>query len=278
MTAISIARRSLAAAIVAAALSGCGSKPAEIRVTPAKLTFYGPNHSQTFKYDVLDKKGRIIPGITVAWASDKPKTANVDGNGLVRSVAPGRATVTATYQGATGSAAVEVLDVSSLLVSPNRMTLIGPAGTKMALGAEIKDAKGNLVAHKPKWAAGDPKVASVSADGVVTSVSEGRTMVIASLGNDLSSASDVRVLFRDVATFEVTPLTLILRIGETQRLNAVVKDTQGNAIEDAALAWSSSDPKTASVSNGAVTGVARGTAVITVSTSSRTLSATAIVN
>ncbi len=278
MTCLTFARRSLAAGFAAVVLSGCGSKPAEVRITPAKLTFYGPGHTQTFKFDVVDKKGRVIPGIAVTWTSDKPKTASVDANGLVRSLAPGRATVTAAYQGVSGSAAVEVLDVASLLVSPNRMTLIGPAGTKMALGAEIKDAKGNPVSHKPKWSSGDPKIASVDGEGVVTAVSEGRTTVIASLGNDLSAACDVRVLFRDVATFEVTPLTLILRIGETQRLNAVVRDTAGNAIEDAALAWTSSDPKTATVANGAVTGVARGTAVITVATSSRTLSATAIVN
>jgi uncharacterized protein YjdB len=112
----------------------------------------------------------------------------------------------------------------------------------------------------------------------VTSVGEGRTAVIASLGNDVSSASDVRVLHREISTFEITPLTLILRVGETQRVNATVKDASGLSIEDAALAWTSSDPKTAIVSNGAVTGVARGTAVISVATSSQTLTATAIVN
>jgi len=39
----------------------------------------------------VDKKGRPLPGIPVTWTSDKPKTASVDVNGLVRSLAPGRA-------------------------------------------------------------------------------------------------------------------------------------------------------------------------------------------
>ncbi len=271
-------RRSLAAAVVAATALGCKSKPAEVRLTPAKLTFYGPGHTQNLKFEVFDKKGRPIPGMTVSWSSDKTKIATVDGNGLVRSLAPGRATVSASLQGATGSAAIEVVDAVSLTVSPTRMTLVGPAGTKMGLAAEVKDAKGNVVNLAPKWMAGDPKVASVDANGVATSVSEGRTTVIASLGNDLSSACDVRVLFRDIATFEITPLTLILRVGETQRITAVVRDSTGQTIEDAALAWTSSDPKSVAVSNGAVTGLARGTAVISVATSSRTLTATAIVN
>ena len=270
--------RSFAAAFGVVLALGCGSKPAEVRITPAKLTFYGSGHIQNFKFDVVDKKGRPLPGLTVAWASDKPKVASVDANGLVRSMAPGRAIVTATLKGATGTASVEVVDVASLNVSPNRMTLVGPAGTKMGLVAEVKDAKGNPVNVKPKWASGDPKVATVDADGVVTSVGEGRVTVIATLGNDQSSACDVRVLNREIASFEISPLTLILRVGEVQRVNAIVKDASGFTIEDAALAWTSSDPRTATVSGGAITGVARGTAIITVATSSRTLSATAIVN
>jgi uncharacterized protein YjdB len=273
-----VAWRSLAAAVGVTLAVGCGTKPSEVRLSPAKLTFYGPGHTQSVKFDVVDKKGRVIPGLTVNWSSDKPSVATVEKNGLVRSLAPGRAVVTATYQTLSGSASVEVLDVSSLNVLPNRMTLVGPPGTKMTLTAEVKDAKGNPAPHKPRWLSGDPKIASVDANGVVTSVAEGRTTVIASFGNDLSSACDVRVLHREISSFEINPLTLILKIGETQRINATVRDANGVPIEDAAVAWSSSDPKTATVSGGAVTGVGRGTAMISVATSSRTLSATAIVN
>jgi uncharacterized protein YjdB len=273
-----VALRGAVVALGAALALGCKAKPAEVRVTPAKLTFYGPGRTQTVKFEVVDKKGRPLPGVPVVWTSDKPKTASVDANGLVRSLAPGRAILTAAAQTAIGTASVEVVDVASITVSPSRMTLVGPPGTKMALMLEIKDAKGNVVTLKPKWMAGDTKVANVDANGVVTSSGEGRTTIIASLGNDQSSASDVRVLHREISTFEITPLTLILRVGETQRINATVRDASGTAIEDAALAWTSSEPKVASVSNGAVTGLARGTAVITVATSSRTLTATAIVN
>lgn len=272
------ALRGVAAALAATLLAGCGSKPAEIRLTPAKFTFYGSGHMQTFKIDVLDRKGRTLPAMTVAFTSSNPKVATVDANGLVRSLGPGRTTMTATFQGVSGAASVEVVDVASLNVSPGRMTLVGPAGTKMALMVEIKDSKGNIAPLRPKWVSGDTKVATVDADGVVTSAGEGRTTIIASLGNDQSSACDVRVLHREISTFEISPLTLILKAGETQRINVTVKDASGLAVEDAALSWTSSDPKTATVSNGAVTGVARGTAVISVATSSRMLTATAIVN
>ncbi len=260
------------------ALWACGPKPFEIRITPAKVTLYGPGHTQSLKYDVCDKKGNALPGMAVVWTSDRPKVATVDANGLVRSLTPGRTIVTATFQSLTSSAAVEVLDVSSLTVSPSRVTLVGPAGAKMALLAEIRDGKGNPSPLKPKWLSGDPKVATVDADGIVTSADEGRTTIIASLGNDVSAACDIKVLHREIAAFELTPVTLILKAGETQKITATIRDVTGVVIEDAALAWTTSDPKTATVSNGAVTGLARGTARISVATGSRTLSADVVVN
>jgi uncharacterized protein YjdB len=258
--------------------AACRPKPSDLRITPAKVTLYGPGRIQSLKYEITDKKGNPLPGLAAVWVADKPKVATIDANGVVRSLTPGRAIMTATFQNLTSSAVVEVIDVSSLTVSPSRMTLVGPPGTKMSLLAEIKDAKGNLSSLKPKWLSGDPKVATVDADGVVTAAAEGRTTIIASLGNDVSSACDVKVLHRTIAAFELAPTTLILKVGETQRITATIRDATGVLIEDAALAWTSSDTKTATVSNGAVAGVARGTARISVATSTQTLTADVVVN
>jgi uncharacterized protein YjdB len=256
----------------------CRPKPSSLSITPARVTLYGPGRTQSLKYEITDKKGNPLPGLTAGWVSDKPKVATIDANGIVRSIAPGRAIMTATFQNLTSSAVVEVMDVSSLTVSPSRMTLVGPAGTQMQVLAEIKDEKGNLSTLKPKWVSGDPKIATVDGEGVVTSAAEGHTNIIATLGNDVSSACDVKVLHRAIGSFELTPLTLILKTGEIQRITATIKDSTGVLIEDAALAWTSSDPRTATVSNGAVTGVGRGTARISVATSTQTLTADVLVN
>jgi uncharacterized protein YjdB len=273
-----LAERAAVLSLIALMAVACGQKPSDLRITPAKVTLYGPDRTQSLKYEITDKKGNVVPGLTAAWVVDKPKIAAIDSNGVVRSLAPGRAIMTATFQNLTSSAVVEVMDVSSLTVSPNRMTLVGPLGTKMTLLAEVKDGKGNLSPLKPKWVSGDPKIATVDEEGVVTAAGEGHTTVIASLGNDVSSASDVKVLHRTIGTFELSPVTLILKAGETQRITATIRDSTGVLIEDAALAWTSSDPRTATVSNGAVTGVARGTARISVATSTQTLTADVLVN
>ena len=273
-----VAGTGLVLSLTLLASAACRPRPSELHITPAKVTLYGPGRTQSLKYEITDKKGNPLPGLTAVWVADKPKIATVDANGLVRSLTPGRAIMTATFQNLTSSAVVEVMDVSSLTVSPSRMTLVGPAGTKMQVLAEIKDMKGNPSPLKPKWLSGDSKVATVDAEGVVTAVAEGHTTVIASLGNDVSSACDVKVLNRAISVFEVTPLTLILKVGETQKITATIRDATGFLIEDAALAWTSSDPKTATVSNGAVTGVARGTTRVSVSTATQTLMADVLVN
>jgi uncharacterized protein YjdB len=272
------AGKGVALALVSLALAACRPKPSEIRITPSKVTLYGPDHSQSLKYEVYDKKGNPLPGLTASWTSGKPSVATIDTSGLVRSLAPGRAVLTASFQNLTSSAAVEVLDVASLTVSPNRMTLVGATGSKMVLSAEIKDSKGSPSSLKPKWVSADPNVAAVDADGVVTSAAEGRTTITANLGSDLSSVCDVKVLHREIGAFELSPVTLILKVGETQRMTATIRDATGVLIEDAALVWTTSDPKTATISNGAVTGVTRGTARISVASASKTLNADVVVN
>jgi uncharacterized protein YjdB len=260
-----------------ATLLACRQKPSEIRITPARSTVYGIDRRMSFQAGVYDRKGNPVPNVTPTWESSRPQIATVDSTGVVKSLASGRTQVTASLEGISGSAAVEVVDVASVMVNPNRTTLIGPKGSASELAVEVKDGKGAVVSLKPRWTTGDAKIALVDPNGVVTSVAEGRTTITASLG-DISSVCDVRVLFRDIAVFALSPLTLILHVGESQRLFVVVKDASGILVEDAALAWTSSDPKTAVVSGGLVLATGRGTATITVTAPTKTLQATVLVN
>ncbi|MFN9939410.1 MAG: Ig domain-containing protein, partial [bacterium] len=52
--------------------------------------------------------GAEVTGRTVSWNSGTPGVATVNAAGVVTAVAPGSATVTATVDGVTGSAAVTV--------------------------------------------------------------------------------------------------------------------------------------------------------------------------
>lgn len=272
-------RRALAALLsTGLLLSACGQKPAEVRVSPAKIQLFGKDRRASVKADVVDKKGNPVEDQSVTWESSNPKVATVEPSGIIKSIGPGRTQIVAKKGTLTGLASVDVADVASLAVIPSRLTLVGPVGTTFALVADLRDTRGQPSPMKPKWSTSDPKVAQVTETGLVASAGEGKATVTANLGTDLSAGCEVRVLFREIASFEIAPLTLLLKTGDSQRINPVVRDTGGTVIEDPALVWTSSDPKVASVQNGVVKAESPGTATITVAAGARIHRASVLVN
>src|SRR5207249_1403422 len=69
--------------------------------------------------------GTALSGRTVTWASSNTSMATVSSSGLVKGVAAGTATITATSEGKAGTAAVTValVPVATVVVSPAPATL-----------------------------------------------------------------------------------------------------------------------------------------------------------
>lgn len=254
------------ASLLLAALlaTGCGPKPAAIRLSQTKIEVYGLGRVVPITGDVVDADGGVVPGRPVEWSSSNPKVAAVDkATGAVRSVAPGKAVITARIAEPPLEAAaqVRVHDVALVLVSPARTTLAGPVGTKFPLALEVKDGKGGRLDLPAKWESSAPKVASVDPGGVVTSVGEGSTTVTAKVG-DVPGAAEIVVVFRTIDSLTVSPLTIPMKVGELTRVTLVARDAQGAPIPDVAATWTTSDPKVATCSGGTVLGVGPGSATI----------------
>lgn len=241
-------------------LAGCGQKPATVQVTPPRMTIHGLKKSSSVTAQVLDKRDQPIAGLPINWASSNPKVATID-NGIVKTVGPGKAILTAEHAGFSGTTNVEVIDVKSVTVDPPRTTLAGKKGDKVTFAAEVRDSKDQVVSLKPKWTTTDPNIATVDDDGNVTAVAEGRISVTATLG-DIGGSGDLRILFREIDTFIVHPTTIVLPAGGTQKLNVIAKSPDGVAIDDVAVVFVSSDPKTAVASSGMVRAFGTGSTTI----------------
>lgn len=264
--------------LLAFAAAACGRKPTQIRVTPARATIYGLGKKIVARAEIVDKKGKVIEGAFPAWESARPAVATVEANsGIVRSAGSGRTVVTAKFESLSGALSLEVVDVASLTVDPNRTTLAGAKGTTIAVKAEIRDSKGRPVDLKPSWSSTNPKVATVDKEGKVTSVAEGKATVTAALG-DYAGEVDIRVLFREIASFVLSPPMILAKVGEPQRIQAIARDAAGVPIEDPAVFWTSSDPRTVSCLNGVVTGRAPGSATIHAVCGTRSADVSVIVN
>ena len=118
---------------------------------------------------------------TVSWLSTNTSVVTVS-NGTVTAVGEGRAEITATAGGKTGSCSIQVenkiVDVTNLTLDPPELTLY--TGQSITLNATVtpSDATYNTV----QWWSSNENMITVSDDGVVTALAPGITTIVASAG------------------------------------------------------------------------------------------------
>jgi len=117
----------------------------------------------------------------------------------------------------------------------------------------------------PEWTSSDPKVASVSRDGVVTSASFGTT-VISVTYKTLSARKSVLVSPKTPVGLGVLTDLTFTAAGQNRQLTAVVRSDDDSTVDVTADAqWTSSDSSIALISaSGVLTTTGYGTATITV--------------
>src|SRR5213595_3700788 len=127
-----------------------------------------------------DANGNALPGRTVTWATTNTTVATVNGQGLVTTKVVGSATITATSEGQTGTAAITVTaaPVATVTLSPAAAAV--QPGQTVQLTASTKDANGNtLTGRTVTWASNNNPAATVSSSGLVTGVATGTALITA---------------------------------------------------------------------------------------------------
>ncbi|MET0620754.1 MAG: Ig-like domain-containing protein [Thermoanaerobaculia bacterium] len=268
----------LSAALVLIAGAACSRKPATIDISPKKVTIYGLERAQRLNVRILDKKGSPLESRSPSWTSSDQSTAHVDEGGRVVAKKAGKAMITASLEGVSGQVPVEVVDVSAIEFGAPELPLVGPAGTAIPLSFRVLDSKQSRVDLPPTWTSADPKIATVSEKGVVTSVGEGKTNIVARIG-DVQGACEVRVSLRTISRLELRPATALVRVGDSQKFVVTAFGPDGQAIPEVAATFQSSDPAVASVgASGVATGHKAGAATIKVQLAGAAAEASLLVN
>ena len=201
----------------------------------------------------------------ITWRSSVPSVALVDHQGLVTALAAGTTVIRASASGLTDSAVITVSPqpVGSITIDSTSSTTLF-LGDRRSYTATVRSVSGAILSGRPViWSTVDPSVATVTAAGLVTAVGAGTTT--------LSAESDGKVAERALtvrfpaATVVLSPSSLRVPRGLTGALAAEVRNAAGVPLTDRrSVSWSSSAPLVAIVSaDGAITGVANGTATIT---------------
>jgi len=241
--------------------NGGNSQPTVVELTGIALTEHeitlekGGNKVLEVKFTPANASNK-----SVTWVSSNTSVATVT-DGVVVGVAPGSTEIIAKSGNFTDKCQVTVV-ISAKGISLNKTELAFKALNETETLVATLDPESST--GKIEWGSSDANVASVSPEGVVTSVAPGTAEITASCGSVFAKCAVTVEVAATSLSLDKNSLNLF--IGDTETITATVLPE--NTTDQ--LTWSSSDEAIATVQDGVVTAVAEGEATITAKAGEKT--------
>ena len=134
-----------------------------------------------------DNSTKVVTS-AATWKSANTGVATVNATGLATGVAAGPTTVTATFNGVSGSATLNVT-ATTISISPNPANFVAGATQQFTATATSPGGSPTDVTATATWTIANTAVATVNAGGLATGVATGSTSIKASLNGASGSAS-----------------------------------------------------------------------------------------
>ena len=233
-----------------------------------------------------DANNNVLTGRVVAWTSSSA-SATVDGSGLVTGVASGSATITATSEGKSGTAAITVtapvvaaatVSVGDIFFKSDHNGTQNPAVDTIPVGGTVTWNWVGALSHGIQ-STGSP---SFTSSATLTGVGSQYSFTFNTAGTYTydcvvhgTSMTGRVVVLAPVSSVTVSLASSSVVMGGTDQGMATLKDAAGNILTGRTVSWSSSNSSIASVNtSGLVTGVTAGSATITATSEGKSGSAT----
>ncbi len=222
-----------------------------IAVTPANTTLFTGNTEQFTATGTLSDDTTENLTSQVTWASSDTTWATINPTGLATSVAPGAVTISAAFDGITGSTGLTVVaapTLQSIAVTPANTSLTtGEAEQFTAIGTLSDNTTENLTSQVT-WASSDTTWATISATGLASAVSPGPVTISATFGG-ITGSTGLSVVAAVLESIAVTPANTSLTTGETEQFTAT-GTLSNNTTENltSQVTWASSDTTWATIS------------------------------
>lgn len=124
------------------------------------------------------RDGAALPNADVTWSSSDTLVATVSSTGLVRARGMGATAITARFDAADAVATIVVDSVRQVLVTPeSRAIYVGDSVRLNAIGVGVL--RTAVLASDVSWVSDDPRIATVSATGMVLARGPGVTRISA---------------------------------------------------------------------------------------------------
>jgi Bacterial Ig-like domain (group 2) len=189
---------------------------ASVRVSPDTATLLSMGGHRMVQATALGTGGEVLQGRPVSWTSSDATVATVDASGNVTAHQPGRAFITATVDGKTAQARVDVVPVSVDSIALSAPWITVEWGTQRPLGATLYAADDRLLHDRTvTWTTSDSSVAVVDALGRVTATGGGRAWITAT-SEGRSARAEV-----------IVPLIKVMTLGSVngREVEALVSDS-----------------------------------------------------
>ncbi len=204
---------------------------------------------------------------SVNWNSGNSGIASVSSSGLVTGVSAGTVSITATSVDGGYIAVAEVnvasVAVEGVAVTPASVTLDPSETQQLSAIVSPSDATNQNVT----WSTSDGSIATVDGDGLVMAISYGTATITATTeegGYTASSSVSVNFVETPVTGISVSPTTSLLEPDGTTTLESTLEPLYAT---NQVVYWSSDNESVATVSSdGIVSAISEGVAVITVTT------------
>ncbi|GAB1342934.1 hypothetical protein MASR1M101_20610 [Gemmatimonas sp.] len=136
-----------------------------------------PGTTVQAQLQLRDAAGRPLSGRAVSWTSSNPAVASVTVTGLVSALAPGNATISATSEGQTGQAALQVLTpVASVVISGSTRVKVGDT---YSYTATARAADGTVLERPVTWRVRETARASMTVNGSLVPLQSGAFTIVA---------------------------------------------------------------------------------------------------
>lgn len=190
-----------------------------------------------------------------AWASSAPAVASVsdaaDSKGFARAIDVGASTISATFDGASGSTVLTVTEpaVQSIALSVTNPSILTLSKIAFKATGAFTDGSTPDITSQVTWNSSNTAIATIAGDGTVTALTQGTTTISATLGS-VSATTNLKATGGNLTGITVTPATVTLVKDISGLISA--KGTFDNGITrdiTGAVTWTAANTALASVTH-----------------------------
>ena len=223
----------------------------------------GVTQQFTASGDFTDGTTQDLSG-TVAWATSDPTLATVDASGVVKTLAAGMVTITATSGGQSDTATLTIVPakLTSIVVTPANTHLSASTSVQFSATGVFDDGSTQPLSNAV-WSSSAAGVAVVNGNGLVTAVASGTATISASVGS-VNGSTNVTVTAATLVSLMISPSNPTASVSTTTQFAATGQFSDGSSQDlTSQVIWSSSAGSIATInSNGLASSLSPGTTTI----------------